>query len=179
VTGHIPINCHRLHIDFQGDPVNDICQTGHMRLYGAEWWPKLYEQTGFQRVFNEEFGPNKDLILREKRLQDYFIPVSHGQYTFAADQFCAFAPHVEQAFQRHTLCTTQNGLIGTIPRTSAKGDKIAVLFGCDYPIVLRPAVSPAGFYKVVGICFVEGLMRGEVVEGIETGTFMAQDIALC
>jgi hypothetical protein len=146
-------------------------------MYGGEWWPKLYERTGFQRVFNEELGPNKDLILRGKRLQDYFVPFS--QYTSAGNHFRAFAAHIKQAFQRHTLSSTQNGLIGMIPKTSAKGDKIAVLFGCDYPVVLRPVVSPAGCYKVVGICFVEGLMRGEAVEGIETGTFTAQDIALC
>ncbi|KAK1751391.1 heterokaryon incompatibility protein 6 [Echria macrotheca] len=44
------------------------------------------------------------------------------------------------------------------------GDEVWILFGCAYPIILRPTGS--GVYRVVSPMHVHGLMDGEAVEGL-------------
>jgi hypothetical protein len=48
-----------------------------------------------------------------------------------------------------------------VPRTSRKGDKIAILFGAKVPCVLR-SDGEFRYYNLVGICYVEGIMNGEI-----------------
>jgi hypothetical protein len=88
--------------------------------------------------------------------------------------FRAYADRIKHVSQPLALCTTQTGLIGLIPKTAVKGDKIAVLFGRDHLVVLR--VKDDGCYKIIGLCYVEGIMQGEAVKHIEISV---QDIALC
>jgi hypothetical protein len=137
----------------------------------------MYEEIGFQRIFDAEFGPNKDMILRGRRLQNFLAPFSCICTGLDRDLFRAFADRIKLAFQQHTLCTTETGLIGMVPKSAVKGDKTAVLFGCDYPVDLRAEGDER--YKVVGVCHVEGIMPGEVVENIISGIVSVQDIALC
>jgi len=52
------------------------------------------------------------------------------------------------------------------PEAAREGDVVAVLFGGIVPFVLRPFEVPEGrkCWKLVGECFVPGLMQGEAVE---------------
>jgi hypothetical protein len=50
---------------------------------------------------------------------------------------------------------------GLAPRTSRKSDKIATLFGAKVPVVLR-SDGEFRYYKLVGSCYVEGIMNGEI-----------------
>ncbi|KAK1473548.1 hypothetical protein CABS01_04210 [Colletotrichum abscissum] len=43
-----------------------------------------------------------------------------------------------------------------------RGDQVAVILGCDFPLILRP--GDPGRYEVVGPCFVHGLMLGEALK---------------
>lgn len=61
---------------------------------------------------------------------------------------------------------TTSGWIGLGPTGMRRGDSIAVLIGADVPFVLRPIHDDRTF-QVVGECFVEGLMFGELFEGCE------------
>ncbi|KAF2175300.1 hypothetical protein K469DRAFT_611184, partial [Zopfia rhizophila CBS 207.26] len=51
--------------------------------------------------------------------------------------------------------------IGLVPVAAQRGDVIAILFGCHFPIDPRPC---GGSYRVVGECYVHGLMEGESVQ---------------
>ena len=53
---------------------------------------------------------------------------------------------------------TSDGLLGLGPRGMEETDFVAVLSGCNMPVVLRKVGS---HYQFVGSCFVLGLMNGE------------------
>ncbi|KAF1967161.1 HET-domain-containing protein [Bimuria novae-zelandiae CBS 107.79] len=74
-----------------------------------------------------------------------------------------------QAFERSMIvwaknrrfCSTKSGRIGWVPRDTKENDLICVLYGGQVPYVLRPC---EGGYKLVGECYIHGLMEGEAIE---------------
>lgn len=58
-------------------------------------------------------------------------------------------------------CTTQNRYFGTVPDEAEEGDLIVILFGIDIPFVLRPVGDNT--FKLIGHCYVHGIMDGELV----------------
>jgi hypothetical protein len=70
------------------------------------------------------------------------------------------------------LMGTVNGRMGLAPAAARLGDSIAVLIGCSTPILLRKLGSG---WAVVGECFVQGIMYGEV---FESGSLELVDITL-
>lgn len=49
-----------------------------------------------------------------------------------------------------------------LPAEAEVGDKICIIFRCSVPVVLRS--YPSGMYRLIGQCYVEGLMDGEGLE---------------
>ncbi|KAK8054559.1 hypothetical protein PG994_009626 [Apiospora phragmitis] len=78
--------------------------------------------------------------------------------------------------QTRRIFETQDGLVGCVTSSALPGDRIAILFGCDMPVVLRPT---NGEYEVIGGCFVDGLMNGEVAEEVKNGDLVPETITLC
>ncbi|KAH7084020.1 heterokaryon incompatibility protein-domain-containing protein [Paraphoma chrysanthemicola] len=76
---------------------------------------------------------------------------------------------IELALQGTTLCWCTNGSIGQSYLGVEKGDAVAILPGCRFPVILRPVQSTTGnqtqTWKVVSIAKVTGLMRGEAIYG--------------
>lgn len=64
--------------------------------------------------------------------------------------------------------TAGRKLIGIAPLESQKSDIICIFFGCSVPVVLEP--QPNGDYRFVGECYVHGVMDGEAVDPIPSGT---------
>ncbi|PVH69950.1 hypothetical protein DL98DRAFT_149793 [Cadophora sp. DSE1049] len=60
------------------------------------------------------------------------------------------------------LITTKEGFLGLAPEEAQKSDVIAILYGCNVPVVLRPHGDT---YLLIGECYVDGIMDGEIVEG--------------
>ena len=57
---------------------------------------------------------------------------------------------------------TKHGHIGLGPEGMQSGDTIAILYGCQWPVVLRP-LQKTGEYKLLGMAYVHGIMDGEAV----------------
>lgn len=66
----------------------------------------------------------------------------------------------------HALFCTDAGILGLGHETLEKGDVIALLFGSNFPIQLRP-VGLA--YRVIGECYAFGCMDGEPVREWKAG----------
>ncbi|KAK0616852.1 heterokaryon incompatibility protein-domain-containing protein [Immersiella caudata] len=71
-------------------------------------------------------------------------------------------------------------MVGLGPAAMREGDAVVVLFGGVVPFVLRPCEDAEGgkFWRLVGECFVPGLMQGEAVERaglLVDGTFTRTD----
>ncbi|KAK8133437.1 hypothetical protein PG984_005449 [Apiospora sp. TS-2023a] len=60
------------------------------------------------------------------------------------------------------IMTTTRGYVGMTPKASKQGDSIFLLKGCNMPLVLRPYGD--GSYRLVGECFVHGIMDGEAMD---------------
>ncbi|KAM4068021.1 heterokaryon incompatibility protein [Hirsutella rhossiliensis] len=73
---------------------------------------------------------------------------------------------------RHALCFTEHRLMGLLPLLTKVGDIVAVFHGCDVPFVVRPT-ERQGYYRLVGECYVHGVMNGDCVAG------QPSDIVLC
>jgi hypothetical protein len=73
------------------------------------------------------------------------------------------------------LITTRTGWLGLAPEESEIGDIIAILFGCNYPVVLRPSSND---FKYIGECYVDGLMDGEAVEAATRGEYNEIEITI-
>ncbi|KAI1402484.1 heterokaryon incompatibility protein-domain-containing protein [Hypoxylon fuscum] len=73
------------------------------------------------------------------------------------------------------LMTTETGYMGMVPETVKLGDIIAVLHGCNFPVMLRPHRNG---YHLIGECYVHGLMDGEAVLSEESREFEEKDIIL-
>lgn len=55
---------------------------------------------------------------------------------------------------------TDCGDLAAVPKAARKGDVVCIFNGGRVPYVLRP--SKNGHYTLVGECYVDGMMRGEV-----------------
>lgn len=80
-----------------------------------------------------------------------------------------FCNHIYSSSQGRSFITTKEGYIGLAPRETKTGDVVCVLLGCETPLVSRPIES--GQYKVVGGCYICGLMDGERLLGPLPGHF--------
>ncbi|KAF2840686.1 HET-domain-containing protein [Patellaria atrata CBS 101060] len=67
---------------------------------------------------------------------------------------------------RKFFCS-EKGYFGIGPPVLQDGDKICVLFGANTPFILRPDVD--GTHKLVGECYVNGLMNGEAIQMLQKG----------
>ncbi|WAO93335.1 HET-domain-containing protein [Fusarium falciforme] len=69
---------------------------------------------------------------------------------------------------RHVRCVTTRGYIGQVFQDVEVGDKVALLQGCDIPLILRPAGN--GAYTYITTCYIHGIMYGEAWsdEGTDT-----------
>jgi hypothetical protein len=74
------------------------------------------------------------------------------------------------------LVTTDKGYLGLVPAAMVAGDCIAVVPGCSVPLVLRREKE---MFRVIGECYVHGIMSGEVMALLERGDAEMKDITLC
>jgi hypothetical protein len=70
------------------------------------------------------------------------------------------------------LFMTTKGYLGSAPISTKLGDKVCVLLGGATPFVVRPE---GDCYKLVGECYVQGLMDGEVMHALKQGRYELQD----
>ena len=62
------------------------------------------------------------------------------------------------------FCATSKRYLGWVPPSAEPGDIVCIFFGSKVPFLLRTGGS--GFYKLIGECYIHGIMKGEaVVEG--------------
>ena len=74
---------------------------------------------------------------------------------------------------RHGLKMAARQLVGLSRAEVEVGDIIAVIIGCNVPIILRP-VKETRHFRVVGAAYVERLMKGEAL-----GKLPEVEITLC
>ncbi|KAK8023704.1 HET-domain-containing protein [Apiospora rasikravindrae] len=87
---------------------------------------------------------------------------------FTEEEWAALVDYddaVRLATQDRRVFRTEAENIGLGPRDMVAGDVVAVLYGCRWPVILRPRgdVEVEG-YEFIEVCYVYGLMDGEAVQ---------------
>lgn len=67
-------------------------------------------------------------------------------------------------YEGRTLLFSETGYFGLGPTRAQPGDRICVILGASYPMLLRE--MPSGDFNVIGECYIQGLMNAEAVVGI-------------
>ncbi|KAM3067208.1 hypothetical protein ACMFMF_009708 [Clarireedia jacksonii] len=76
----------------------------------------------------------------------------------------------EYIWDRRFFLTDRNQM-GMAPQETEEGDVVVIPLGCSGPVVLRLC---DGRYRVVGECYVDGVMYGEVMENMERSGFKVE-----
>ncbi|KAK5733005.1 hypothetical protein LTR17_010012 [Elasticomyces elasticus] len=178
--------------DVQWTPSQDILQrkdilhwpstfaAGISQFRALEWRQFADDRPYYWQWANWRSG-NKAFRLGGHPLPTYFTdkipPRSHEADCWEARR------QYNRACDHRRFATTTNGRIGWVPDTIAqnqhfqvaKGDLVAIIFGCTTPLLLRPHGAS---YRVVGEAYFLGLMDGEVQAIIESGTCQVQTFEL-
>jgi hypothetical protein len=73
------------------------------------------------------------------------------------------------------LITTQGGYLGLAPEEVQENDAIAILYGCNFPVILRPHGDE---YLLIGECYIDGIMNGEIIEAKERGGIQYEEVEI-
>jgi hypothetical protein len=103
--------------------------------------------------------------LGNKSLRDYFVsdtykPLVDADSRVVLDFLTAAKFNLDEA--RLFSPEKETGVYFSLgPLDLRLGEKVAIVFGCDEPVVLRPISNNE--FKLLGSCFADGLMKGEAV----------------
>ncbi|KAJ4049780.1 hypothetical protein NW756_006417 [Fusarium oxysporum] len=135
-----------------------------------EAYARVFVGLGFAHDFDppDRYWPEFDRTVQDVRN----IWMTDGNY----DELRKVSMHPSKAFFRtftlnivgRCIFSTVDGLIGLAPLGTISNDLVCVIFGCRHPVILREyATSSASnaMYQVVGVCYVPGLMMGEIIHG--------------
>ena len=82
---------------------------------------------------------------------------------FPAHRRQDFFETVEGMFQARKLAFTSRGYMALVPHQARPGMRISILLGCSVPMLLEEC---QGHFHIRGSCFVQGWMRGEILDAM-------------
>ena len=77
--------------------------------------------------------------------------------------------------EKRRLFVTVKGHAGLGPSVMREQDLVCVLFGCMVPFILRKEKDG---YRLVGECYVHGIMKGEAIQALSKGDLAEQEFIL-
>lgn len=75
--------------------------------------------------------------------------------------------------------TTEKGYFGLGPRITQPGDSCVIFPGGKVPFVIREAPDQENCWRLIGECYIHGVMRGEAGLLAHEGQISPEDIVLC
>jgi len=138
----------------------DILEACHFALTAGRW------RSGTKPVFEEQFW---SLILPVAQQLQCLNPdaLSVVERLSARHHPLDYITTIGRNVINRALFVTKNERVCLGPRLIAKGDLCCIVYGCQVPIILRPAGD--GRYIVIGDACVEGVMEGEAMELLAEG----------
>ena len=67
------------------------------------------------------------------------------------------------------MCSSTQGYVGQIPLNSQIGDVIFLPLGSAVPFIGRPQRSTPETYRLVGECYIHGIMEGQLLQSDAAG----------
>lgn len=90
-----------------------------------------------------------------RRMSDKSLPLP--------ESYDSFLNLTRFSMNGRSLIVTTDGCPGLAPENTKPGDKICVILGCPSPLILREETP--SHYAIVGECYVDGIMNGELLLG--------------
>ena len=69
---------------------------------------------------------------------------------------------IQWRLMSHCFFVSEEKMMGLCPVSTLPGDKLALVVGCCWPVVLRPRIN--GSFQLIGVGYVHGFMSGEWVD---------------
>ena len=93
-------------------------------------------------------------------------------YIFSGDERIAFLQTTKKPYEQplldtrsgRLLCRTERGYVGLVPRHTQAGDLVCIVYGSPVPFIVRESDEREGSHRVVGECYIHGIMRGEALQ---------------
>ncbi|KAF2801805.1 HET-domain-containing protein [Mytilinidion resinicola] len=106
---------------------------------------------------------NREFVVFGKQLNEYISgPVANStEATPSVNDDSENINLVVLSLSGRRLIITATGYLGLAPKASQTGDIIATVLGCSFPVIFRPC---GDLYRVVGECYVDGLMDDEAMD---------------
>jgi hypothetical protein len=136
-------------------------------------WERVFVTRHFKE-FHRFREANKDFRIGHKDFKDFFSSSTRNiSKTHALTYHLSLAVH---SLRKRKLATTKGGYIAMVPRNVKRGDVVIVLLGCNFPVLVRPCGL---YFRVLGECYVHGLMDGQVFGLAKSGKTSLVDLKLC
>ncbi|KAH7397594.1 heterokaryon incompatibility protein-domain-containing protein [Cadophora sp. MPI-SDFR-AT-0126] len=134
---------------------------------------------------------NSEFRIAGTPLLEYFAPAglqdrSEDERRQAVREGRDAAKRFTNACWSRRMVVTQRGYVGYVPWYAEKGDYVALLPGCSFPVLLRTIEAADGrdggkgekWFKFVAPCYVHGIMNGEGWAGVDAGEKQTEQITL-
>jgi hypothetical protein len=151
--------------------------------FDEKGWDWMAAQAGYYFKWENWHEANDHLMLGDWSLGSFFnnfISDDVGEATYAEVYLAC-----QRAVQQRRFMLTEGGYFGWGPDNAYSedplmelrvGDKIAIIFGCSTPLVIRPKGDK---FEVVGEAYVQGFMDGEALGLLESGACEVQIFTFC
>lgn len=151
--------------------------------FESRGWDWLVGQKGYYFKWECWRDAHDDFMLGEQPLGSFFtnvIPKDADELTYI-EIYCGS----QRTVQQRRFMLTAKGYFGWGPdnlydpdRSKALrvGDKIAIVYGCSTPLIIRPKGDK---FEVVGEAYVQGFMDGEALGVVNSGGSRVQKFTFC
>ncbi|KAM5354795.1 hypothetical protein ACJ41O_001441 [Fusarium nematophilum] len=176
------LDCVKFVSQLQRDPPNDTIFNAFWRTLvagkngdGTLKCPPTFAEI-FSLILDETTGgspslPGQTYSARQKRPKGKGrLELSNLTSRAPGETFQQIRTAMKRALQNRRLGATSRGYLGLFPERAREGDVMYVLENCTVPFVMRSAERHGGKLRLVGECYVDGIMEGEAVE--------AEDVSL-
>lgn len=110
--------------------------------------------------FAEGFLPPRSYLPNTQESKNYVRDLMDSR---EPEEYDKYTNEVRGNVKGRASFQTRNGHIGLGPQSIRAGDQACIILGCRALLLLRP--NDAQTYKVVGECYIDGFMEGEVLLG--------------
>jgi hypothetical protein len=140
-------------LDTSASPYSDVVLAAGITLSCG-----LLDIEGTKRAIDhvEEFARNLSAFCARETNE---APSNSSEAGIHSGDPTAFNTIVDSYCNSRKLVCSEQGYLGLAPVLAMKGDYIAVFAGAIVPFIIRPVFE--GSYKLVGECYVHGIMDGE------------------
>ena len=112
-------------------------------------------------------------------LTKYYVPPTNSRQDVStvatSEVFRATVYTAAQVAVGQKLVITEKGRFALASSLAEPGDVLCVLFGCSVPVILR---HNKNYWKLVGECYLHGIINGEAIKSFENGEFHQEEFII-